>query len=139
MQIICSARRRRENASLSSGGVLAQIGPPDEFMETDIRGQLTTSSLDSGAFDKASDFVFAYCLNMVRYREIVTHRPYTGGDPALADISQTPKGNAIGFVDFEGFKMFNIQFFRGFGEFQQVDVLDHDEIECFVVTLNRER
>lgn len=133
VRIVSGARMRRENASSTSGGILAQGGPPDQSMEAGVRGQLTATSLDSEAFDKASDFVFAYRLNEVRYRGTVTHKPYTGGEAASADSSQAPEGNAIELADFEVLKMVDIPFSGGAGDFERVDVPDHDEMECFVL------
>lgn len=133
VRIVSGARMRRKNTSSTSGETSAQGGPPDQFVTAGGRAQFTANSLDSEAFDKATDFVFAYRLNEVKYRGKVTHKPYTGGEAASADEPQAPKEGEVEVMDFEVLKVSDIPLSGGSAEFERVDVPDYEEMECFVV------
>ncbi|KAF3928366.1 hypothetical protein ABW21_db0205146 [Orbilia brochopaga] len=135
VRIAIGARMMRKDVLETSLSSSAKGGVPDQSLSTGIGGGFANKSTDTEEFGAASDFVFAYRLNEVRYKGKITHKPYRGGEVASisADIPQAPKEDGIEITDFEVLRISGIPLAGNAADFDQYDVPGHeDDLECFV-------
>jgi len=99
--------RRKDQASKSLETAM-QTDAPDQSVTAGTKVQAEEKRPDAEDFDKSSDFVFAYRLNEVRYRGVVTHKPYTGGETSSADAPRADTESEVVLDDFEVLKIVDI-------------------------------
>lgn len=101
VRIVHNARMKLKDTSTTNNQLVAQGAAPDQSVSAGTQGGVATKSMGSEEFDKASDFVFAYRLNRVKYRGVVAHKPYTKGETESVDRPSGPRGPAVEMNDFE--------------------------------------
>lgn len=135
VRVVSGARMTHSGAdssSLSASGQAAVEGGPGLV---GAEAKFTSSSGDSEDVGMASDFVYAYRLNEVRYRGKVTHRPYRWGEVASADNSSV---DVDGFEpvntidDFEVIRIMDEPMSGNAKDCNQVTVLEYERLECFI-------
>jgi hypothetical protein len=133
VRIVNGARMVRENTSSSNNKVVAEGAAPDQSVSAGTRAGFATQSTESEGFDRATDFVFAYRLNEVRYRGVVTHKPYTDGEVASADGFVVRRGPEAEINDFEvfGTGIQDIDFSDEEDDFERIEILGHEGSDTY--------
>lgn len=101
IRVVHGARMKRKDTSSTSNTGRAEGTAPDQSVSAGAKFGVASESLESEEYGKATDFVFAYRLNEVKYRGIITHKPYTKGETESADRPAGQRGPETEINDFE--------------------------------------
>jgi hypothetical protein len=134
VRIVNGARMVRKDTSSTNNKVVAEGAAPDQSVSAGTQTGFATRSSESEGFDRATDFVFAYRLNEVRYRGVVTHKPYTKGEVASADRSPLNRGPEVEINDFEvfGAGIVDIDFSDEEDDFERIEMSGWNGLETYV-------
>ncbi|TFA99546.1 hypothetical protein CCMA1212_008554 [Trichoderma ghanense] len=89
--------------------------------------------LDWERFSKASDFVFAYRLNEVSYRGILSQRPYRVGEVASADAPYARYEPTVVVDDFEVLGLVDTPFGGDTEDLGVIHIPGYEDLECYVI------
>ncbi|KAI1172883.1 hypothetical protein F4777DRAFT_590203 [Nemania sp. FL0916] len=132
IRVAVGARMKRKDLRSTKVGAEAETSGPNQPVAAGAEANISDNKLDEEEFGKASDFVFAYRLNEVRYRGKVTHRPYTKGETASADAPAVEHESEIVIDDFEVLKISDVPLAGNAKDFDQVTIPGYEDVECFV-------
>jgi hypothetical protein len=131
IRIASGARMVRSDASSNGVQAAAEGTIPDQSASGGASTEVTQKSSDSEEFENATDFVFAYRLNEIRYRGKVTHKPYMGGETASTDKAGQKGVDEIVIEDFEVLKVVEEPFAGDAKNFDVAEVDGHEDLVCF--------
>jgi len=134
VRIVNGARMVKTDTSSTNNKVVAEGAAPDQLASAGTRAGIATHSSESEGFERATDFVFAYRLNEVRYRGVVTHKPYAEGEVASAEKSAVARAPEVEINDFEvfGAGIGEIDFSDEEDDFEPIEVTGWDGLETYV-------
>ncbi|KAI3570611.1 hypothetical protein IWW34DRAFT_774795 [Fusarium oxysporum f. sp. albedinis] len=132
VRVARGARMRRSDESSTSLQTAGEISAQDQTVTVGTKAKIQEKKLEAEEFDKASDFVFAYRLNEVRYRGTVKHKPYTGGETSSADAPQADTESEVVVDDFEVLKIVDIPVGKVAKDFEGITVPGFEDLECYV-------
>ncbi|KAL6874770.1 hypothetical protein J3F83DRAFT_517509 [Trichoderma novae-zelandiae] len=108
-----------------------QTGAPEEVVTLGAKATMGRKKLDSERLSKASDFVFAYRLNEVSYRGILSQKPYRGGEAASADAPYVRYEPTVVVDDFEVLHLVDIPFGGDAKKFEVIPIPGYENLECY--------
>jgi hypothetical protein len=130
VRIASGARMVRSGTSSKGVHAAAEGALPDQSASGGASAEVTQKSSDSEEFENATDFVFAYRLNEIRYRGKVTHKPYMGGETASADKKGQQGMDEIVIEDFEVLKVVGEPFAGDAKHFDVAEINGHEDLVC---------
>ncbi|KAF2996443.1 hypothetical protein E8E13_003680 [Curvularia kusanoi] len=126
--------KRREAASTKHSGAIDGV-VPDMTVSVGSQATFGTSSSEAEVFEKASDFVYAYRLNEVKYRGKITQRPFEKGEAASAASTGKileQRKDMTEISDFEVTGMAELDLPSKKKDFEPMLVVGHREVETFL-------
>ncbi|KAH7139509.1 hypothetical protein B0J11DRAFT_45362 [Dendryphion nanum] len=130
VRIVSGAHTIKSDISSSDVGISAKCGTSVQPVTAGVTGQFSSNSSSYEGFDKATDFVFAYRLNEIKYRGKLSHKPYTGGEVASTNEPRALEDDWE-VTDFEVLGISDIPFTGKSADFDRFDVPDYENMESF--------
>ncbi|OTA00920.1 hypothetical protein A9Z42_0012250 [Trichoderma parareesei] len=109
-----------------------QTDMPEDIVTLGATAAMGQKKLDSEKFSRASDFVFAYRLNEVSYRGILSQRPYLGGEVASADAPYVGYEPSVVVDDFEVLGLEDTPFEGYPDDFDAIYLPGYEDLVCYI-------
>lgn len=131
IRIASGARMERSSEAKNELSTAATVSPSTGVDQIGAGAGMTSSSTNAESVGSASDFVFAYRLNEVRYWGKITHKPYGGGELSSATGTVKPAKTELYVEDFEVLELSEDSWKGNLEDFDLVAVPSHGDLECY--------